>query len=287
MRALSICAVSSSWFARFKLKLVASIAKIMASRRKYAGGMGFLKHIRRLHGVCAAETWTRAPYLGERAPRALCALGNVQSLLDRAASCAWGCLRVDHCAEFLVGRAVGSSNAAMLLMTNGHYDEALSLIRSTGEVANLVCLFITDRALFERWKSIDDKTRRKEFRPVRVRQQLKASEGPLVIDEDLYDVLSGFAIHPEPGGLVQAHNALSRSLLLPIFQAEGFLKCINDLARTMAFVAVFAAAFIKLPDEVKQNLRDAGRELVKNIGGVNLDETERPWFSPSGVSMPE
>src|SRR5713101_6302533 len=204
---------------------------------KPADADGYFKLTRRLQTRCYHRTW-RTP-LGDKAPIIVNGLDTLLSGLDRMASCFGACRGGDHRAEYLTGRAVSSCTSAMLLIENGYYDEALSVIRSLGELANLMSLFAADKIEFQRWKSIDEKARRRQFTPVKVRLWLEQRNGILVVDEERYRFLSSFSIHASPDNLPQAHNQHGTGTIAPTFEVAGFLLCLNELARPMAFIGIF------------------------------------------------
>ena len=91
-------------------------------------------------------------------------------------------------------------------MSNGYYDEALSIIRNLREIANLMSMFVADRSTFERWKSANERVRRREFAPVEVRRWIEQHNGVLVVDKERYGSLSSVSTHPNPNMLPQAHG---------------------------------------------------------------------------------
>lgn len=104
-------------------------------------GGKFFDVIARQEAECASTTMQEFPKLGAKAaPDCYEALGMTLALMDRAASCYWGCAGGDHRLEFLVGRATNSAYAALSLATRGYYDQALSGARALGEIANLLAV---------------------------------------------------------------------------------------------------------------------------------------------------
>ena len=79
--------------------------------------------------------------LGERTRRLYPELGTALAYLLQAASCAWGCRGDDHVKENLLRRLGNFAIAAMRLARLGLYDEALGMVRSMAELANLIELF--------------------------------------------------------------------------------------------------------------------------------------------------
>lgn len=242
---------------------------------------GYMKLIRGLQARCADRSWQRAPKLGNKVPVLIEALDVLLAYLERAATCFGGCRGGDHRAEFLTGRAVSSCQACLLLMSTGYYDEALSIIRSLGEIANLMAMFVADKSEFERWKVLDEKARRRDFMPVKVRLWLEQEGAPLVVDAKRYGILSAYSTHASPDTLPQAHNQHGNAVIGPVYQEAGFLLCLNELARPMAFIGVFAAKLVGVPDEIRDAANTISRVLIENIGGVSADVQGRPWFSLS------
>jgi hypothetical protein len=221
------------------------------------------------------------PELGSKAPVLIDALDALLSYLERAATCFGRCRGGDHRAEFMAGRVVSSCQACLLLMSSGYYDEALSIIRGLGEIANLMAMFVKDSFQFERWKTIDEKTRRRDFAAVRVRLWLEQNSAPLVVDEKRYGILSAYSIHASPNALPQAHNQHGNGMICPVYQEAGFLLCLNELGRSMAFIGVFSARLLGVPEEIRDAAVTISRILVENIGGISADVQGRPWFSLS------
>ena len=242
---------------------------------------GYMALMRTLQAKCSELTWQSALTLGEKAPVLLQALDVLLSYLERMATCFGGCRGGDHRAEFLTGRAVSSCQAALLLMGNGYYDEALAMIRGLGEVANLMSLFATDASEFERWKLLDEETRRRDFAPVQVRRRLEERAGALVVDKLLYKALSGFSIHASPNSLPQAHGEHGNASIGPFYQEAGFLLCLNELARSMALIGIFSAKLIGVTDEIRSVAHDVSRVVIENMGAISADVHGRPWFKLS------
>jgi len=118
--------------------------RFLRRRRFPPEGSDFLKLVSQQEDACEARTASALPRLGKLAPACYRNLGTVLSLLDRAASCYWGCRGGDHVVEYIAGRSCSSARAARRLFEFGYYDESLSINRSIGEIANLLLLFNFD-----------------------------------------------------------------------------------------------------------------------------------------------
>ena len=123
------------------------------------------------------------------------------------------CRQGDHTEERLVGRSVSNARAALRLLRSGYYDEALGLVRQTGEAANLLCLFVQSAASHERWKDATEGVLRNEFRPVDVRRKLTTLPLPLPMDKGIYGLLSTRVVHVDPTTSPQSHNPFNRPTL--------------------------------------------------------------------------
>jgi hypothetical protein len=193
-------------------------------------GLDFLKLVAEQEDACEAATRCRIPHMGRNAPACVQNLGTVLSLLDRAASCFWGCRGGDHVIEYLAGRVCSCSRASLRLLLLGFYDESLSLTRSIGEIANLFFLFNADGATLSQWKESTKDQRRNHFGPGRVRGRLQTMNLPLLIDDARYGELCEVATHPTPETKPQAHNLLGMPCCGAEFQDAGVLVALNDLA---------------------------------------------------------
>jgi hypothetical protein len=241
-------------------------------------GVSFLEHIAAHEEECATITLKQLPKLGEKAPVCYELLGMTLALLDCAACCYWGCAGGDHRLEFLVGRTANSAYAAIDLAVRGYYDQALSLARTLGETANLLSLFCLDANTLADWKRSSEKERKKRFSAVRVRLAIEALAGDLPVDEDRYGRLSRLSIHQSPDALPQAHGPHGQAITFSVYQPAGFLLSLNEIALPVAFIAVFSPSLLKLDKNHRKTFHKIGRELVKAMGGVNIEVEGRPWF---------
>jgi hypothetical protein len=238
----------------------------------------FLELIRTLEKQSVTATWNGLPQLGAKLPTAVEELGTVLSYLDRIASCYWGCSDDDHRLQYLIGRTTTLTHSALLLASSGHYDEALVLIRVLGETTNLLGLFVADESALKNWKELNGKRRWQNFRPAKVRQRLKELEYPVVMDADRYGALSSMSVHAGPDFMPNAQNDEGRATLAPKFEVAGLMICVNELARCMALLSVFATALVDCPRTVKKQTRAAGAKLAKNVGGIDVMLKGRPWL---------
>src|SRR5471032_2807219 len=82
-------------------------------------------------------------------------IGTSLCVLYQASTCHRQCNGGGHLLERLCGRGHNLASAAFNLIRDGAYDEALNLIRSLGELQNLVLLSVFDKMSFEEWLKAD------------------------------------------------------------------------------------------------------------------------------------
>ncbi len=103
-------------------------------------------------------------------------LGTSLSYLFRYSTCYFGCPGEGrtHVLEPYAGRTYNLSLVSFVLLRSGLYDESMTVLRSIGEIANLVFLFISDYPKsIEMWFHLSEKERRNEFFPGRVRKKIE------------------------------------------------------------------------------------------------------------------
>jgi hypothetical protein len=229
--------------------------------------------------TCAILTAKAWPKAGTKAIDCYEALAVALMYTDAIASCHFGCQRGDHRLEYLIGGATSSAYAALLLMRRGYYDQALSIARTLGELANLLILFVFDRPKIEQWKNADERTLKRQFSPYAVRLALEKIEGlPVIpIDRDRYGRLSTFSIHATPDLMPQAHDAETRATLIPEFQMAGMLRVLNETAIAHRFTLFAAARLIELPEEIKKIASQVAEVLDNSIGGVSVMPDGLPY----------
>ena len=238
--------------------------------QKIPVGAEFLQLLEDLENDCLAGTTKRLSELGKVAPQTLEHLGTVLSLLDRLASCHWGCNGGDHIAEYLAGRCCSSSRASFRLIRHGYYDESLALTRSIAETANLLFLFWRQPTSFEQWKKADKSARLREFGPAAVRKRLEAANVPLPADTTRYSEFCEIATHVTPATKPQAHNPLQVPTLGGYFQAGGYLMALNELSGMIAMATFASSRLVRLDQPIAKQIAAASVELLRNTGGIDI-----------------
>ena len=136
--------------------------------------------------------------------------------------CYWGCHGKEHALEHLAGKTVTNASVAVRAMFHGYYDESLALIRNIGEIANLVNLFWHDGDKIRDWIDCDEKTRRKTFSPVNIREMIESKGMMVPFDREHYSFLCEIAVHPVPHRTPNSYNDGAQPVLGLVFQEEGF-----------------------------------------------------------------
>lgn len=231
-------------------------ALVMASRRKTnrdtsaPEGIDFLDSVLRFTSKC--ERLTDA-YLAFNSSHSSLSthvhLGTVLSLLDRASSCWWRCRGGNHSAEMLIGRCCSYGFCAYKLGRSGFYDESVSLARSVGEITNLAVLFIADSTTFQEWQTLDERARRDNYSPVKVRLSLEAKNLPVVINKSRYGQLSAKATHLTPSIPPQMYNAERHPKTGGYFQEAGVCFCLAEIGFAFSVLAPCAARLCELSED--------------------------------------
>jgi hypothetical protein len=159
----------------------------------------------------------------------------------------------------------------------GFYDEALVLTRSVGEIANLLSLFAERPDDFARWKTLDERARRREFAPVHVRTKLEEINTPMRIKSEAYAELSIRGVHVNPGTSPQTYDAIEMPKGAGYYQEAGLFICQNELAQALTFVMYASAQLSQLEKPLRLRMLNAGRDLIENTGRLGIDNIQEMW----------
>jgi len=139
--------------------------------------------------------------------------------------------------------------SAYILAQRGFYDEALNLIRSIGEISNLIALSVVDKEALKEWLSSDKKTRLRKFSPGEIRKTLKRHEPSLVLaTDDWYARFCESYTHVTPQTKPNMHNARSEAYVGGVYQAAGIKSALDELATFLASVAMIVSRYFKFDD---------------------------------------
>ena len=236
-------------------------------------GNDFLKVVQDQERRCEESFTEWFPSAGVKVPQTIEALGTALSYLDRIATCWWGCNEDAHTEERLIGRTASNTRAAFQLLRAGYYDEAFTLVRQIGETANLMSLFIQSEESYVEWRDASEKVRRNKFRAVKIRLKLEKLPLPLLMDEQLYSLLSERSVHVNPHTTPQGHNPFGLPTLGSYFQEAGALLVLNHLAEMVGFTLWLGVILVK-PTTDRKSIVEAAVELLRSIGGVNLHSVQ-------------
>jgi hypothetical protein len=248
--------------------------------RKVGSEVGLSVHrvLQQQAASCQRLTLRILPRLGEKAPRCHEATGRLIGLLDALSSCVWFCPGDSdtHVLERLIGRAVNHARGAISLTFGGFYDEALVLVRGVGEIANLLTLFHLKPESFDHWKSMEERARRREFSPYKVREELRKFDTPIRVSDEVYSGLSGRGVHANPGTSPQTYD-LGRPKSGGYFQEVGFFICQNELATALTFLTFGATQLSGIDKPLKRRLLKAATDLISAAGRLGIDNEDEMW----------
>jgi hypothetical protein len=201
-------------------------------------------------------------------------IGTYLAALYEIGTCNRKCFGDAHILESLCGRSYNLGCSAYLLIERGFYDEALNLVRSLGEIANLVILSMAPGNMIQQWIKADRKTRIREFGPAKVREKLKkAGLQDVMVGEDWYQEYCEKFTHPTPQTNPNMHNDLNRGVVGAVFQEDGLTRGLNELAGVLGAIAIIACKTCKFDDlseDIKRAI-DFDKELRE--GSADVPET--------------
>ena len=144
----------------------------------------------------------------------------------------------------LTVRCFNSGAAALRLVRSGYFQPALTMVRDLIEVYFLLDLFSRDPGTLSEWRTMDDKERNKNFKPVRVRERLDALDGHKEKRrEQAYKMLSQHAAHVSPAGF----SLISPEAMTQVgpFPDEGRLRAVmEELASHLGYATVIVCNLI-------------------------------------------
>lgn len=197
-------------------------------------------------------------------------IGTGLSALYQAATCHRKCHGGPHILESLCGRMYNLAVSAYALALRGLYDEALNLIRSIGEVSNLIALSVVDKQALTEWLSSDKKTRLKKFSPSGVRKALERQQPDLLLaNDDWYRRFCEQYTHITPQTKPNMHNAVGKCYAGGVYQPEGLMMTLGELATVLGSVSLIVCGYFKLNDlfdEISAILQTAD-DGSRNVGG--------------------
>lgn len=174
-------------------------------------------------------------------------------VLYEASTCHRKCHGGPHVLESLCGRTYNLGAAALQLTNSGYYDEALSLMRSIGEISNLISLSVVDKQAIQSWLTLDEKGRIARFSPSAVRKMIEAQPGGknlMYADRDWYSRFCETYTHVTPHTKPNAHDPGSK--VGGLFQASGLESCLQELSSVLGFVALIVCRYFRFEDRMSE-----------------------------------
>jgi hypothetical protein len=173
-------------------------------------------------------------------------IGTSMNTIYQAATCHRGCHGGGHIFESLLGRAYNLGCSAYNLTLFGLYDEALSLIRSLGEIANLVMLSAVDGPKIGEWLHANRRDRMSNFGPAKVRRMLEAKGMEPCANEEWYRDMSEGYTHVTPQTQPNFHGGVA--FVGGKYEKDGARKCFDGMLCVLGVLAMYVARFFKFDD---------------------------------------
>ena len=237
-------------------------------------GWEFLRLLECHQNLCVEESRNNLSKLKSPVQQTTTNIGTLLSLLDRLASCFWGCHEGHHVVEHLVGRSVSYAAASFRLTNMGHYDEAWALTRIIAEIGNLMWLFFIVPEELERWVLASDCERKSNYTPFAVRKKIEDTGNIVPHNKDEYSIMCKVGAHPNPKNAPQArYNTHGIPTLGGIYQERGFIESLTQLAWAIATVGGPAAKMVNISSKYEMRIIDLVTTLVTQLPGVR-EETE-------------
>lgn len=248
---------------------------------KKLNGRKMLDAAKKSEEKCEHVTEKRLSRMGKKAPVCYDLLRQVLAYADMIGSCSFGCpgqSQSAHALWYLTARTSSFGRAALRLARMGFYDEALIIVRSMGEIANLFALFAAAPEAIEEWKAADRLGRITRFSPVKIRERLACLGELIPMDKTKYESLCEWSTHPVPDMQPQKFNHAGKSMTGGIhFQAAGFLVVLNEMAIIESLLVFYAAKSCGVARDVFQEIGRACKMCAMSAGGIDLQGMERLW----------
>lgn len=151
-----------------------------------------------------------------------------------------------------MGRSYNLACSALGLMRLAQYDEALGLIRSMGEIHNLLLMFALESDSIKKWLNADKKTRLRDFSPVKVRIVIE-KHGPIpVVNEGWYSEMCEKYVHVQPGTRPNNHSEGKPGWVGGVVQPEGESKVLGELFQVSFATALGVCRWFSFEDLMKE-----------------------------------
>jgi hypothetical protein len=212
-----------------------------------------LDHIDMLE-MLAAKTHRESTDVLKEQPTELKMIGTALSALYQAATCHRKCYGGPHILEALSGRTYNLGVSAYILIVRGFYDEALNLVRSIGEISNLITLSVVDKDGIKEWLESDKEARLKNFMPGHIRKRIKRQghNSLMLADDDWYSRFCETYTHVTPETKPNMHNDAGLPYVGGVYQADGLRNSLGELATALGVVALMVSKYVGLEDLLEE-----------------------------------
>ena len=204
-----------------------------------------LAHLGFISSVSKSNHKSSEPIL-RKYEKQLSVLGIAMAGLYTSATCHRGCRSEDHIIEVLGARVYNLAYGSYSLISIGLYDEALNLVRSIGEIANLLSLRMFEEDKFDEWVKSNKADRIRNFGPAKVRKLLEKN-GIVIMSQDWYGGLCEAYTHVTPDTAPNKYD-INKNVCGGIVQPEGARVAINQLTEIVAMVSLYYCRYSDLMD---------------------------------------
>lgn len=192
-------------------------------------------------------------------------IGTSLSVFYQAATCHRNCHGGNHVFEALCGRIYNLGSSSYSLLRIGLYDESLNLIRSIGEISNLIALSAVDSDAIREWLAADKKERLNKFGPTAIRKRLEP-ENMLLVGQDWYSEFCEKYTHVTPVTKPNEHGE-DGPMVGGVVGDEGTRKSIDQLTYVLSVTAILVCRFFDFDDlfsDIEKLLYQAKAEQEKS-----------------------
>lgn len=190
-------------------------------------------------------------------------LGTSMNALYQAGTCHRKCRGGGHVLEILVARIYNLTCSSYSLISIGFYDESMNLVRSIGEIANIIVMIMSvgRKEQIQEWIHSDKKTRMKKYSPAKVRAIIGDQA---LMDGEVYSNLCESYTHITAGVKPNMHNEVDLSICGGRIQPDGISKALDELTNIVVPVAMYVCSYFQYPDlleEIKNQADEASKSV--------------------------
>ncbi|MEX1662140.1 hypothetical protein AB4874_10835 [Thioclava sp. 15-R06ZXC-3] len=149
-------------------------------------------------------------------------------------------------AQVLGMRTFNALASSLKLALSGYHQNSALILRDVLETVFLLNLFAGDRALIERWRNADKKTRMKKFSPVKVREALDVRDGfTSKRRAEAYVLFSELAGHPTmKSAWMMRPEKDGDAVVGPFMEATALEAIVSEMGRLSVQVGEQLNAFL-------------------------------------------